>query len=70
MYDLERELIAELPARYETDTVTINFGGATVANSANVTQGNLALQGGGHSTQMNWSNIYQKLNLSVDVYQD
>jgi len=44
MYDLERELIAELPARYETDTVTVNF-----ANSANVTQGNLGMQGGGHS---------------------
>jgi hypothetical protein len=49
MYDLERELIAELPARYETDTVTIDFSGATVANSANVTQGNLGMQGGGHS---------------------
>jgi len=47
MYDLERELIAELPARYETDTIIGNYAGVDQSNSADTSGRSTANANGG-----------------------
>jgi|GEM_PF-2003682 len=47
MYDLEHELIAELPARYETDTIIGNTAVVDQSNSAIVLGSSTANASGG-----------------------